>query len=159
MAKEAKSKQDADKNGKDKKAKNLTIRQQIEGAAAKADKKDVKVSKKDDTKTAKAPKAKKTKPEEKTLSQAFWWGFLLPLRWIWKVLSIILWPLIWVLKHIIPVKYFVGSWKELRQVTWPTTKETLRLTAAVVIFAIFFTAIISVVDYGLDKLFRQLILN
>ncbi len=48
---------------------------------------------------------------------------------------------------------------ELKLVTWPNRRETTRLTFAVIMFAIAFGAIVTVVDYGLDKLFKALILN
>lgn len=55
--------------------------------------------------------------------------------------------------------YFRNSWKELRLVTWPDRTQTRRLTFAVVLFSLLFGAIIAGVDYGLDKLFRALILK
>lgn len=61
-------------------------------------------------------------------------------------------------RRVIP-GYFRGAWQELRQVKWPGRKETTKLTFAVFIFAIFFGAMISVVDYGLDKVFKKLILK
>lgn len=55
--------------------------------------------------------------------------------------------------------YFRNSWKELRQVTWPKFKDSLRLTSAVVIFASIFGIFIAVLDFGLEKLFREVILK
>jgi preprotein translocase SecE subunit len=55
--------------------------------------------------------------------------------------------------------YFRNSWKELRQVTWPKFKDSLRLTTAVVIFASVFGVFIAVLDFGLEKLFREVILK
>lgn len=55
--------------------------------------------------------------------------------------------------------YFVQSWNEVRQVKWPGRKETAKLTMAVFLFALFFGTIITLADYGLDKLFKQLILK
>lgn len=83
-----------------------------------------------------------------------------PFRWVgrklaklgkFKVLRIIgriLWP-----------TYFRNSWKELRQVTWPNRRETWQLTLAVIIFSVIFGVLIAVVDFGLDKGFKQLILK
>jgi len=83
-----------------------------------------------------------------------------PFKWIgkklaklgrFKVLRIIgkiLWP-----------SYFRHSWKELRQVTWPTRRETWQLTLAVIIFSVIFGVLIALVDFGLDKTFKQLILR
>lgn len=56
-------------------------------------------------------------------------------------------------------KYFRSSWSELRQVTWPDRGQTARLTTAVIIFATVFGIIIAIVDYGLDKLFRGILLK
>lgn len=83
-----------------------------------------------------------------------------PFRWIgrrlaklgrfkfFRILGLIFWP-----------PYFRNSWKELRQVTWPNRRETWHLTLAVIIFAIIFGALIAGVDYGLDKIFRKLIIE
>lgn len=62
------------------------------------------------------------------------------------------------LSKILLLNYFRASWQELRQVTWPNRKETTKLTSAVIIFALVFGVFITVVDYGLDKLFRWIIL-
>lgn len=51
-------------------------------------------------------------------------------------------------------KYFRDSFKELKLVTWPNRKETWNLMWAVFIFAIVFGLIITIVDYGLEKLFK-----
>jgi preprotein translocase SecE subunit len=51
------------------------------------------------------------------------------------------------------------SWAELRQVVWPNRSDTFKLTVAVLLFALFFGALIAGVDYVLDKLFREVILN
>ena len=64
-----------------------------------------------------------------------------------------------ILGLIIVPRYFRDSWKELKLVTWPTWKQSLRLTFAVLVFALIFGAIVAVVDYGLDKLFREILLK
>ena len=71
-----------------------------------------------------------------------------PFKFLWRIFSTIFF-----------LRYIRDSWRELRQVTWPKRKITFQLTLAVFIFAIFFGAIISVVDYGLDKLFKELLLK
>lgn len=63
------------------------------------------------------------------------------------------------LNKILLINYFKTSWHELRQVTWPGRKETLQLTFAVFIFAIGFGLMIAVVDYGLSKLFQEVLLK
>ena len=56
-------------------------------------------------------------------------------------------------------RYFINAWREVRQVTWTTRKETWRLTLAVFIFAIVFGALVAGVDKGLDEAFRKLVLK
>jgi preprotein translocase SecE subunit len=83
-------------------------------------------------------------------------------------------PFLWIGKHlaklgrfkpfriigfIIAPPYFRNSWKELKLVTWPTGREAWRLTLAVIIFSIIFGVLIATVDYGLDKVFKQVLLK
>ena len=67
-------------------------------------------------------------------------------------------PLRLIGKIIFPA-YFRNSWRELKLVTWPSWRESRRLTFAVLIFAIVFGAAIAVVDFGLDKAFRAILLK
>ena len=60
--------------------------------------------------------------------------------------------------HILPSP-LRNAWAEVRQVTWPGRKETVRLTIAVLIFSIIFGSFIAVLDLGLDKLFKEVILR
>jgi preprotein translocase SecE subunit len=84
-----------------------------------------------------------------------------------RPLSFLLWPFKTrpmrfigrILAAVLLLRYFRNSWRELRQVEWPDGKTTAKLTLAVFLFAIFFGVMISVVDYGLDKLFKQVILK
>jgi preprotein translocase SecE subunit len=71
-----------------------------------------------------------------------------PMRFIGRILATVL-----------LLRYFRNSWRELRQVEWPDRKQTAKLTFAVFLFAIFFGVMISLADYGLDKLFKQVILK
>ena len=71
-----------------------------------------------------------------------------PVRFIGRIIAKILF-----------IKYFVESWRELKQVTWPGRRETLQLTFAVFVFAIVFGLMITVVDYGLNKLFEKILLS
>ena len=64
-----------------------------------------------------------------------------------------------ILGLIIVPPYFRNSWKELRQVTWPKFPVSLRLTFAVIVFAIVFGCLVAALDYGLDKLFKQVLLK
>ncbi len=61
-------------------------------------------------------------------------------------------------RSLIP-RYLRESWQELRLVSWPSRKETLKLTIAVFVFAILLGGLVTLVDYGLDKLFRNLLLT
>ncbi|HLB66423.1 MAG TPA: preprotein translocase subunit SecE [Candidatus Saccharimonadales bacterium] len=63
-----------------------------------------------------------------------------------------------ILKFLVP-SYFKNSFKELKQVTWPGRRETIKLTFAVFMFAIGFGALITVTDYGLDQLFKKVLLK
>jgi preprotein translocase SecE subunit len=73
-----------------------------------------------------------------------WLGHKQPFKW----LGHLLWP-----------AYFRNSWKEMKQVTWPNRRESVQLTGAVIIFAAIFGVLIAVVDFGLDKAFKQLLLK
>lgn len=64
-----------------------------------------------------------------------------------------------ILGFIIVPPYFRNSWKELRQVTWPSFPTALRLTFAVIAFAIVFGGLVALLDFGLDKLFKQVLLK
>lgn len=64
-----------------------------------------------------------------------------------------------ILGFIIVPPYFRNSWKELRQVTWPKFPVSFRLTFAVIVFAIVFGCLVAALDYGLDKLFKQVLLK
>ncbi len=61
-------------------------------------------------------------------------------------------------RHIVPT-FLKESFAELKQVEWPTKKATFNLSVAVFVFAFFFGLMVSVVDYGLDKLFKELIIK
>ena len=56
-------------------------------------------------------------------------------------------------------KFLRNAWEEVRQVQWPNARETTKLTTAVIIFAVIFGALIWIVDYGLNKLFREVLLG
>ncbi len=55
--------------------------------------------------------------------------------------------------------YIRNSWKEIKLVTWPSRKETYRLTVAVIGFAIIIGAVVASLDYGLSRLFKIIILG
>jgi preprotein translocase SecE subunit len=65
-----------------------------------------------------------------------------------RIIGRILWP-----------TYFRNSWKELKQVTWPGRRESWQLTGAVLLFSAIFGVLIALVDYLLDKLFKEVLLK
>jgi preprotein translocase SecE subunit len=71
-----------------------------------------------------------------------------PLRKPLRIIGLVIFP-----------KYFRSSWAELKQVTWPGFKESLRLTWAVLLFAIIFGTAVALVDYGLDAVFKRILLK
>lgn len=114
--------------------------------------------------------------DQQSLAQVFWTGFFWPIRTLWKALTwlthqfplkhighVLRWffmlPPLRFIGRILGFRYVRNSWRELRLVTWPTFRESRRLTVAVIIFSIIFGLIIAVVDYGLDKLFKQLLIK
>jgi preprotein translocase SecE subunit len=111
-----------------------------------------------------------------SLVRIFFHGFFWPLRMIGKGLAwighrpplkqighAIRWffrlKAIRFIGRILGFGYIRGSWQELKQVTWPTKREGRRLTTAVIIFSVIFGAMIALVDFGLDKLFKQILLK
>lgn len=64
-----------------------------------------------------------------------------------------------VLASVLLLKYVRESWTELRQVSWPNARETYRLTVAVIIFSVIFALIVTVIDYGLEKVFKALFID
>lgn len=53
--------------------------------------------------------------------------------------------------------YFKGAWVELRQVRWPNRKATWALTVAVILFSLFFMALILLLDSLFKWLFELII--
>lgn len=64
-----------------------------------------------------------------------------------------------VLGNILVWPYVRNSWKELRQVTWTSFRDSRRLTFAVIAFAIVFGCVVALLDFGLDKVFREVLLK
>lgn len=63
-----------------------------------------------------------------------------------------------ILRRLVP-SYFLNSWREVKQVTWPSRVETWRLTLAVFIFSIIFGLAVYGVDKVLDLIFKKVILK
>ena len=82
----------------------------------------------------------------------------LPDNKFFQILRRVFRPIGKVLSKLAPT-YFVNSWRELRQVVWPSRGETWRLTVAVFIFALVFGALVAGVDKGLDVIFKNTVLK
>lgn len=54
-----------------------------------------------------------------------------------------------------PIRFFKDVWGELKKTTWPTGKELVKSSVAVIVFIAIFAVIIGLVDYGLGVLFQQ----
>ncbi len=113
---------------------------------------------------------------EQTLMQVFWSGFFWPAKTLWRGLVwlthqfplkhighalrwFFLLPPLRFLGRVIGLRYIRDSARELRGVTWPSFRDSRRLTGAVILFSVVFGLFIAVVDYGLDKLFRQILIK
>ena len=55
-------------------------------------------------------------------------------------------------------RYFSESWKELRKVTWPSRKESLKLTLAVILFTAVFTLFLAVADIGISNVVERVLI-
>lgn len=84
----------------------------------------------------------------------FFGRFKLPDNKFGRVLRVVLVP--WPLRPI--GRYLNGSRKELKQVKWPSRKDTWKLTFAVVVFTTFFVIITAAADFGLSKLVERILL-
>lgn len=140
-------------------------------SAAEPKKKARRVVKKSETVREKRAKASDIKPKQRRVKQAARranrpvkavgrgvakvsrpFGFLLkpfktrPFRFIGRILY-----------KVFGIGYFINSWKELRLVEWPTRSETAKLTVAVFVFAAAIAGFVAILDYGLDKVFKQLL--
>lgn len=83
-----------------------------------------------------------------------------PFRALGRVLrKIEAFPPVHILGLVIVPRYLRNAWRELKMVTWPNRKESLRLTSAVIVFAAVFGLLIAATDYGLDKVFKKVILK
>jgi preprotein translocase SecE subunit len=77
-----------------------------------------------------------------------------PVRFLARVFR----PVRKILSWIAP-RYLINSWREVRQVVWPSRRETWRLTLAVFVFAVIFGALVAGVDKGLDEIFKKVVLK
>lgn len=103
------------------------------------------------TQQGQAPKSVRIKK----LSIPRLFGFLRP---VFRILGLVLAPFKKILGWLVP-RYFINAWREVKQVTWPTRRETWRLTFAVFLFALIFGSLIAGVDKLLDEFFKKVILK
>lgn len=119
-----------------------SVRERNEKLSAKAEAKAAKVPKRRVRKAA----AKVTKPLSKPARILTWPFRTRPIRFIGRTLGRIFWP-----------KYFRNAYKELRLVEWPSRRNTIKLTFAVLIFALVFGLAAAGTDFVLDKIIRRII--
>lgn len=86
------------------------------------------------------------KPLKKPLYVLSWPFRTRPMRFVGRILGRIFWP-----------KYFRNSWRELKMVTWPSRKDTWKLTGAVLIFALVFGLAAAGTDFVLDKIIQRIV--
>ena len=55
--------------------------------------------------------------------------------------------------------YFKDSFQELKMVTWPDRKTSLRLTGIVIVFSVIFAVVTTLLDIGFDRLAKEIFLN
>lgn len=55
--------------------------------------------------------------------------------------------------------YFKESFRELKKVTWPNRKTSIRLTGVVIVFSVIFAIITTLLDIGFDRLAKEIFLN
>lgn len=55
--------------------------------------------------------------------------------------------------------YFANSLRELKLVTWPTRRQAISLSMAVIVFSVAIALFVQLLDYGLGKLFKEVILK
>ncbi len=119
-----------------------TVRERAARQSAKAEAKAGKTPKRRVRRAA----AKVARPLSKPARIISWPFRLRPVRFVGRILGRILWP-----------KYFRNSWKELRQVTWPSRRDTWKLTLAVLVFAVVFGLAAAGTDWVLNKVIQRIV--
>jgi preprotein translocase SecE subunit len=91
---------------------------------------------------------------------SFWYGFTLPARALGhQIAKLGRFKVFRVIAAILLPRYIRNSWRELRLVSWPNAKQSINLTWAVLVFSIIFGVIVAILDFGLDKLFKEFIVR
>jgi preprotein translocase subunit SecE len=53
-----------------------------------------------------------------------------------------------------PIQFVKEAWSELRKVVWPTKRDTIRITLAVIVLSLVVAAFLGGIDFGLTELFK-----
>jgi len=56
-----------------------------------------------------------------------------------------------------PIQFLKEARNELVKVVWPSRKETIRITIAVIAISVIVALFLGAVDFGLDKLFKYVL--
>ena len=56
-----------------------------------------------------------------------------------------------------PIRYCKDVWQELKKVTWPTKKDLLNYTVAVIVFIIIMAIVTGLFDFILSALFNLIV--
>jgi preprotein translocase subunit SecE len=95
------------------------------------------------------------KPKRAGELSALWRGFTWAPRKLGRgIAKLERFKLFRIIGRILLPRYIRNSWRELRQVTWPDRRTSLRLTYAVVIFSIIFGLVVAGVDYVINILVK-----
>lgn len=60
--------------------------------------------------------------------------------------------------HVPFATYVKESWRELRKVTWPSRKESIVLTLAVIVFTAMFALFTVIADFGINEVVERILL-
>lgn len=56
-----------------------------------------------------------------------------------------------------PIRFFKDVFVELKKVTWPTRKDLISYSVAVLVFIVIMALVAGLFDFGLGQLFRMLV--
>jgi len=68
----------------------------------------------------------------------------------------------WLRKYVLrsPFRgYIASSWRELKHVTWPDRKTSIKLTGVVIAFTLIFVAFTALLDLGFERVAREIFLK
>ncbi len=57
------------------------------------------------------------------------------------------------------IDYFKASQAELAKVSWPSRRQTARLSWVVIVFSFVFMVVLGAIDYGFSTILQKLILK